>query len=139
MKKLVLRRRTRRFSLLEIMVVVVIIGLLAGLVITNAIGQGEEAKVQITKATLSQVGDALKLHKMKYGTFPNNEGGLGVLCEGSNPLLDKKPTDAWNHDIHYMNPGTQGAPFDVWSLGADGVEGGDGVNADIYFNREEKH
>ena len=72
---------------------------------------------------------------MKHGTFPNNELGLGALTEGSNPLLDRKPTDSWNRDIHYMNPGTQG-PFDLWSLGADGVEGGDGVNEDIYYNRK---
>lgn len=129
--------RRRRFSLMEIMVVVVIIGLLAGIVITNAMARAEEARHDMTKVTLQQVADALDLYKLKIGQYPTNEQGLKVLTEGDAPQLRKIPIDAWNNEIQYQYPGTRGkAKYDIWSYGANGTEGGEGPDADIYYGEE---
>lgn len=132
-----MKKRRLAFSLMEIMVVVVIIALLAGMVIKNSIGQGELAKVEITKTTLCQVADALNLFKLTTGKYPGTEEGLSVLTEGDTPQLTKMPKDAWDAPVQYQCPGSRGK-FDLWSYGANGVEGGEGVDRDIYYGEEEK-
>ncbi|MZR61739.1 type II secretion system major pseudopilin GspG [Alcanivorax sp. DP30] len=126
------------FTLLEIMVVVAIIGLLAAVIVPNVIGQGEGAKVDLTKANMGKIVQQLDLYKFNNGSYPTTEEGLNGLVERpasaskwpDGGYLSKVPEDAWNNDYVYLSPGVDG-PFDLLSLGADGVEGGEGNDADI--------
>ncbi|BAP14237.1 MAG: type II secretion system protein GspG [Alcanivorax borkumensis] len=126
------------FTLLEIMVVVAIIGLLAAVIVPNVIGQGEAAKVDLTKANMGKIVQQLDLYKFNNGSYPSTEEGLNGLVERPSSArkwpdggyLPKVPLDAWNNDYVYISPGVEG-PFDLLSMGADGVEGGEGADADI--------
>tara|TARA_Y100001934_G_C12308889_1_gene753868 strand:+ start:111 stop:536 length:426 start_codon:yes stop_codon:yes gene_type:complete len=126
------------FTLLEIMVVVAIIGLLAAVIVPNVIGQGEGAKVDLTKANMGKIVQQLDLYKFNNGSYPTSEEGLNALVERpasarkwpDGGYLPRVPEDAWNNDYVYISPGVDG-PFDLLSLGADGVEGGEGSDADI--------
>ena len=126
------------FTLLEIMVVVAIIGLLAAVIVPNVIGQGEGAKVDLTKANMGKIVQQLDLYKFNNGSYPTSEEGLNALVERpasarkwpDGGYLPRVPEDAWNSDYVYISPGVEG-PFDLLSLGADGVEGGEGTDADI--------
>ncbi|MCG8393492.1 MAG: type II secretion system major pseudopilin GspG [Pseudomonadales bacterium] len=126
------------FTLLEIMVVVAIIGLLAAVIVPNVIGQGEAAKVDLTKANMGKIVQQLDLYKFNNGSYPTSEEGLNALVERPESArkwpdggyLSKVPQDAWNNDYVYLSPGVEG-PFDLISMGADGVEGGEGSDADI--------
>ena len=126
------------FTLLEIMVVVAIIGLLAAMIVPNVIGQGEQAKVDIAKTNMSRIVQQLDMYKFNNGRYPSTEEGIRALVE--RPASAKKwpeggylpqiPQDPWGNDYVYLSPGVDG-PFDLYSLGADGAEGGTGVDADI--------
>ena len=126
------------FTLLEIMVVVAIIGLLAAVIVPNVIGQGEGAKVDLTKANMGKIVQQLDLYKFNNGSYPTSEEGLNALVERPASArkwpdggdLSSVPKDAWNNDYVYISPGVDG-PFDLLSLGADGAEGGEGTDADI--------
>ena len=132
------KRAMSGFTLLEIMVVVAIIGLLAAVIVPNVIGQGEAAKVDLTKANMGKIVQQLDLYKFNNGSYPTSEEGLNGLVERPNSArkwpdggyLPKVPLDAWNNDYGYISPGVEG-PFDLLSMGADGVEGGEGSDADI--------
>ncbi|MEQ3724098.1 type II secretion system major pseudopilin GspG [Alcanivorax sp.] len=132
------KRAMSGFTLLEIMVVVAIIGLLAAVIVPNVIGQGEAAKVDLTKANMGKIVQQLDLYKFNNGSYPTSEEGLNGLVERPNSArkwpdggyLPKVPLDAWNNDYVYISPGVEG-PFDLLSMGADGVEGGEGSDADI--------
>ncbi len=132
------KRAMSGFTLLEIMVVVAIIGLLAAVIVPNVIGQGEAAKVDLTKASMRKIVQQLDLYKFNNGSYPTSEEGLNGLVERPNSArkwpdggyLPKVPLDAWNNDYVYISPGVEG-PFDLLSMGADGVEGGEGSDADI--------
>ncbi|KZY31503.1 type II secretion system protein GspG [Alcanivorax sp. HI0083] len=132
------KRAMSGFTLLEIMVVVAIIGLLAAVIVPNVIGQGETAKVDLTKANMGKIVQQLDLYKFNNGSYPTSEEGLNGLVERPNSArkwpdggyLPKVPLDAWNNDYVYISPGVEG-PFDLLSMGADGVEGGEGSDADI--------
>jgi general secretion pathway protein G len=132
------KRAMSGFTLLEIMVVVAIIGLLAAVIVPNVIGQGEAAKVDLTKANMGKIVQQLDLYKFNNGSYPTSEEGLNGLVERPNSArkwpdggyLPKVPQDAWNNDYVYISPGVDG-PFDLLSMGADGVEGGEGSDADI--------
>ena len=120
------------------MVVVAIIGLLAAVIVPNVIGQGEAAKVDLTKANMGKIVQQLDLYKFNNGSYPTSEEGLNGLVERPNSArkwpdggyLPKVPLDAWNNDYVYISPGVEG-PFDLLSMGSDGVEGGEGSDADI--------
>ncbi|AFT70487.1 MULTISPECIES: type II secretion system major pseudopilin GspG [Alloalcanivorax] len=132
------RRNQRGFTLLEIMVVVAILGLLAAMIVPNVIGQGEQAKVDIAKTNMSRIVQQLDMYKFNNGRYPSTEEGIRALVE--RPASAKKwpeggylpqiPQDPWGNDYVYLSPGVDG-PFDLYSLGADGAEGGTGVDADI--------
>ncbi|CUR47330.1 General secretion pathway protein G [Alloalcanivorax xenomutans] len=132
------RRNQRGFTLLEIMVVVAILGLLAAMIVPNVIGQGEQAKVDIAKTNMSRIVQQLDMYKFNNGRYPSTEEGIRALVE--RPASAKKwpeggylpqiPQDPWGNDYFYLSPGVDG-PFDLYSLGADGAEGGTGVDADI--------
>ena len=132
------KRAMSGFTLLEIMVVVAIIGLLAAVIVPNVIGQGEAAKVDLTKSNMGKIVQVLELYKFNNGSYPTSEEGLNGLVERPNSArkwpdggyLSKVPLDAWNNDYIYISPGVEG-PFDLLSMGADGVEGGEGSDADI--------
>ncbi|KGD65858.1 general secretion pathway protein GspG [Alcanivorax nanhaiticus] len=138
MKTLKRQKAVSGFTLLEIMVVVAIIGLLAAVIVPNVIGQGEAAKVDLTKANMGKIVQQLDLYKFNNGSYPTTEEGLNGLVERpasarkwpDGGYLPKVPQDPWNNDYIYLSPGVDG-PFDLLSLGADGAEGGEGNDADI--------
>ncbi len=131
------------FTLVEIMVVVVIIGLLAALIGPRVIGQSETAKIKATQTQISQLTQALELYHLDNGFYPTTDQGLEALVEkpSTSPepknyakggYLQKKklPKDGWGNDFIYICPGQHG-DFDILSYGSDGKEGGEGGAADI--------
>ena len=133
------RRSQRGFTLLELMVVVVIIGVLAALIAPKVIEHAEDAKVTAAKVDISSLMNTLKLYKLDNGRYPTAEQGLDALVNRptSGPVssnwkqeLDKLKNDPWGHPYQYANPGTHGE-IDVFSFGADGQPGGQGNDADI--------
>lgn len=113
----------RGFSFLEIMVVVMIIGLLAGAVAINVRSRIDKAKLNRARGDIATIVNALETYYAEHGRYPSNEEGLEAV--------DLKSTiDPWNRPYQYNNPGPR-APFEVVSYGADGQEGGDGADEDI--------
>ncbi|WP_192497275.1 type II secretion system major pseudopilin GspG [Vreelandella utahensis] len=133
--------RSGGFTLIEIMVVMVILGLLVALVAPNIMGRGDEARVTAAEAQLRNISSALDLYRLDNSHYPSTEQGLEALVEkptGSpepsnwNPegYMNAIPKDPWGNEYQYVQPGSEG-PYDLYSYGADGREGGEGVNADI--------
>ncbi len=131
------------FTLIEIMVVVVIISVLIGLVAPNILGRVDEARVTAAQADIATLEQALEMYKLDNQRYPSTEQGIQSLIEkpsGSpqpknwNPSgylkKGKLPIDPWGGDYQYISPGSTG-PFELYSLGADGREGGEGYDADI--------
>ncbi len=135
------RRAQAGFTLIEIMVVVAIIGILALIIVPNVVGKDDQARVTSTKASLSSVANALELYKLDNYRYPSTEEGLDALVHRSQDsrvfpdggYLKKSPVDSWDNPLQYMAPGSNGKPYDLYSLGADNAEGGEGYAADIYF------
>ncbi len=132
-------RRQGGFTLIELMVVLVIMGVLAALIVPNIIGRTDEARVTAAKTDIGTIMQALKLYKLDNGFYPTQQQGLQALVVKPDsppipgnwkPYLDKLPTDPWGRAYQYLNPGIKG-PVDVFSYGADGKPGGEGSNADI--------
>jgi general secretion pathway protein G len=129
------------FTLIEIMVVMVIIGILAALVVPRVMGRPDEARVIAAKQDIATLTQALKLYRLDNFVYPATEQGLKALVDKptADPVppnwktggyIDRLPKDPWGHDYQYLNPGVHGE-IDIFSLGADGQPGGEGVNADI--------
>lgn len=131
---------TRGFTLVEIMVVVVIIGILAVLVVPRVVGRSDDARIAAAKHDVATIQQSLKLYRLDNGRYPTSEQGLQALVAKpqSAPVptnwrqyLDKLPKDPWGKEYQYLNPGVHGE-VDVFSLGADGAPGGSGgADADI--------
>ena len=115
------------FSLIEIMVVVVIIGILAGAVALQVTDYTRDARKSRARSDISVIVKALDTYRMKHGRYPNNSEGLDPLS-----LKQSSQVDPWGNPYHYNKPGQRDAPYEVMTLGADAREGGEGVNADIY-------
>ena len=128
------RRRAAGFSLLEIMVVLVIIGMLAGLVVINVRSRMVIARQSAAKAELATLAEALESYYMIYGQYPTNDQGIDALTKKTEklpePLIERLPKDPWGRPYVYITP-AHDRPYEVICLGADGAEGGDGADADL--------
>jgi general secretion pathway protein G len=133
----------KAFSLIEVMIVIVILGLIASLVVPNLIGQGEKAKEKLVCVQMKSLKDALDSFKVDEGRYPTTQEGLKALIQNPDPqkyknypqngyLNSKKlPKDPWGNDYIYIN---NDGTIDIISLGADGKEGGSGENKDIRYS-----
>jgi general secretion pathway protein G len=129
------------FTLIEIMVVIVILAILAGLVVPKVVGQSDKARVKTTETAIATVSNTLDMYKIDNSRYPTTAQGLEAL---STPPTDARnypeggyikggyPTDGWENELQYVAPGSDGNPYDLFSLGADGQQGGEGQDADIY-------
>ena len=135
------RSAVRGFTLIEIMVVVVIMGILAALVVPKLMGRTDDARIIAAKQDIATVMQALKLYKLDNQRYPTTEQGLQALiakpttgpeAKGwkTGGYIDKLPKDPWGYPYQYLSPGIKGE-LDVFSLGADGQPGGVGNDADI--------
>lgn len=132
------KRRATGFTLIELMVVLLILGLLAALVAPRFMGRVGKAKQQTARAQIQLIATALDLFYLDVGRYPTQEEGLKILRQKPahipswrGPYLDKEvPQDPWGRDYIYKMPGDHG-PFDLLSLGSDGIPGGEGENQDI--------
>jgi len=129
------------FTLVEIMVVVLILAVLAAIVVPKLMMNPDKAKVTAAKVQIRNLEEALHMYKLDNGIYPSTEQGLDALVTkptiGDIPksyrdggYLSKVPKDPWGHNYVYTSPGAHG-DFDLVSYGADGEQGGEGVNADI--------
>ena len=135
-----LRRALQRgFTLIELMVVLVIIGVLAALIVPNVIERADDARVTAARTDVNNLMQALKLYRLDNQRYPTSEQGLqalltrptsGPAAPNWKPYVEKLPNDPWGHAYQYLNPGLKGE-IDVFSLGADGQPGGEGKNADV--------
>lgn len=127
-------RSSRGFSLLEVMAVLVIIGMIAGLVTVNVRSHLATAKLNAAKTEIATLANAIETFYTVEGRYPSNDEGLEILTKRTEnlvePLLERVPIDPWNRPYQYVSPGRD-RPYEVYSLGADGLEGGEGADADI--------
>ena len=139
-----MKLNNKGFTLIELMVVVVILGILATFLIPKIMSRPDEARVIKAKNDIKAIESALKLYKLDNGVYPSTEQGLQALItkpdtdpvpsnwrKGGYLDTDKVPVDPWGHPYIYRSPGENGRDYEIISYGADGKEGGEGVNADI--------
>ncbi|QSI75799.1 MULTISPECIES: type II secretion system major pseudopilin GspG [Niveibacterium] len=134
-------RRNSGFTLIEVMVVIVILGVLAALIVPKVMGRPDEARAVAARQDIAAISQALKLYKLDNRKYPTTEQGLQALVQKptvapvpdnwkAGGYLEKLPKDPWNSPYQYLSPGVHGE-FDVFSFGADGQAGGEGNDADI--------
>ncbi len=136
------QRHNQGFTLIEVMVVVVILGILGALIVPNFLSRPDEARAQLAKTDVRAIGNALDIYKLDNHAYPSTDQGLEALVKkpsgfpepkNYNPegYLKKLPMDPWGLPYQYVSPGQEGRSYDLYSLGADGQEGGEGFAADI--------
>ena len=116
------------FTLIELMVVMVIIGLLAATVVPKFFGQVDKAMQQDAQAQIELLGQALDLYRLEQHKYPTSDDGLNAI---KNYLKKNIPKDPWGNDYVYESPGKEGRGYDLYSFGADNAEGGEGTDMDI--------
>jgi general secretion pathway protein G len=132
----------RGFTLIEIMVVVVILGILGSLIVPNIIGRPDEARATAARADIEAVGNALELYRLDNGTYPSTDQGLEALVSqpsgypeprrwNADGYLKKLPIDPWDEPYLYFS---EERTFEVYSFGADRKEGGEGVDTDLRYS-----
>ena len=130
---------SRGFTLIEVMVVVVILGILAAIIVPRIMGRPEEAKRTKAQVDIKAIEEALNLYKLDSGFYPNTEQGVEALVKKPETepkkwrdggYLSKVPSDPWGRPYQYLSPGEHG-DFDLYSLGSDGEPGGEGKNEDV--------
>ena len=138
-----LRTSTQRgFTLIEIMVVVVIIGVLGAIVVPQFMSRPDQAKVTAARTDIQAISTALEMYRLDTFNYPSTQQGLEALVTrpAGTPLarnwnpqgyLKSLPVDPWGTPYQYLNPGTHSAGYDLFSFGADGVQGGEGFATDI--------
>jgi general secretion pathway protein G len=128
--------KIKSFTLIELMLVVIIIGILAAMVVPRIAGRSEEARRSVAKADIEvNIPTALKLYELDNGAFPTTEEGLDALLSPppsainwKGPYLEKKPIDPWGREYKYRSPGIHRSyDYDLYSLGRDGVESEDDI------------
>ena len=137
-------KKQKGFTLIEIMVVIIILGLLAGLVLPKFLGQEEKAKKEVAKTQIRSLESALDAYKLDNGFYPTTDQGLDALIkkpevgripekwrEGGYLKPARIPKDPWNTDYVYISPGNENREYEIISYGPDKEPGGDGKNADI--------
>jgi general secretion pathway protein G len=135
------RSRSHGFTLIEIMVVVVILGILAAIVVPRVMDRPDDARITKVKSDIRALESALNLYRLDNFAYPDTNQGLQALVErprtGPEPrnyraggYMDRLPKDPWGNDYQYLNPGTRGT-IDIYSYGADGRRGGTGINTEI--------
>jgi general secretion pathway protein G len=135
------RSRTAGFTLIEVMVVIVIIGILAAMIVPKIVGRTDDARIAKAKQDIVALKSGLNLYKLDNYNYPSTQQGLQALIappQGDPPArnwkpggyIESLPKDPWGNPYQYLNPGTHG-DIDIFSLGADNAPGGEGVNADI--------
>jgi general secretion pathway protein G len=133
-------RKDDAFTLIEIMVVVIILGILAATIIPQFVGTTHDAKVSAAKSSIAQLESALERFNVHMDRYPTTEEGLKALVEvptgeegkWRGPYIKLLRPDPWGNPYQYKNPGTHNTSgYDLWSRGADGVDGGEGDGADI--------
>ena len=134
-------KKTTGFSLIEVMIVVVILGILAAVIAPKILDRPDQAKMAAAKSDIAVIMQQLKLYRLDNAAYPSTDQGLTALTvkPTTNPLptnwksggyLERLPNDPWGRPYQYLNPGLKGE-IDVFSLGADGQPGGEGSNGDI--------
>lgn len=132
-------RLPRGFTLIELLVVLIILGLLVGIVLPNVIGQVGSSKSKAARIQIEELGAALDIFRLETGRYPTSQEGLRALVERpgdlprwNGPYLKKRtvPADPWDRPYHYRSPGQHGE-YDLYTLGRDGVEGGENEDADV--------
>lgn len=141
-KTSILRHSQAGFTLIEIMVVVVILAILAALVVPRVVGQSDKARVKTTETALATISNALDMYKLDNSRYPTTAQGLDALItppaeaknypEGGYIKGGEYPKDSWDNELQYVIPGSEGRVYDLFSLGADGQQGGEGLDADLY-------
>ncbi len=133
------KRMQQGFTLIELMVVLVIIGVLAALVVPNVLDRADDARVTAAKTDIGNLKQALKLYKLDNQRYPTSEQGLQALVQkptsGPTPMywkpyLEKLPKDPWGNEYQYISPGIHG-DVDIMTFGADAQAGGEGKDADL--------
>ena len=136
-----MKTRQSGFTLIEVMIVIVILGVLAALIVPKVMGRPDEARIAAARQDIATIMQSLKLYKLDNRRYPTTEQGLNALVQkptlapvpeswNAGGYLERLPNDPWGQAYRYLNPGLHGE-IDVMSYGADSQPGGQGVDADI--------
>ncbi len=130
-----MKERSKGFTLIELMLVVIIIGILAAMVVPRLVGKTKIAQIKVAQADIRTISTMLDMYEIENGFFPTTEQGVQALIEKpttspvpetwNGPYLKKAPVDPWKKDYKYRCPGTHSPDYDLYSTGPDGIEGND--------------